>query len=154
MRVIGSPQWSNVSRTFDTGRVYYRTNQVRLELLMVSPVKVLPDQFNVPELGERIWGTYGAGSGGWRMTPLHAYGTACRLMHTHFDTPRTRSAAGPDQARSGPTHSVAGSTGRYRAGSPMILRPSGSLVIRLFWNSMRMRILPALPARRRCWGNR
>jgi hypothetical protein len=25
---------------------------------MVSPVKVLPDAFNVPDLGERIWGTY------------------------------------------------------------------------------------------------
>ncbi len=57
-RLIGSPQWSNVSRTFDTGRLYYRARKMRLEVLMVSPVKVLPDDFNRPELGERIWGTY------------------------------------------------------------------------------------------------
>jgi hypothetical protein len=57
-RILGSPQWSNVSRTFDTGRVYYHNDNMRLEVLMVSPVKVLPDQFNVPDLGERIWGTY------------------------------------------------------------------------------------------------
>ena len=40
-RLIGSPQWSNVSRTFDTGQFYYRTENVRFEVLMVSPVKVL-----------------------------------------------------------------------------------------------------------------
>jgi hypothetical protein len=57
-RVIGSPQWSNVSRTYDQGRLYYRTARMRLEALMVSPVKVLPDRFNPPDLGERIWGTY------------------------------------------------------------------------------------------------
>jgi hypothetical protein len=34
-RLIGLPQWSNVSRTFDTGRVYYRTARTRMELLMV-----------------------------------------------------------------------------------------------------------------------
>jgi hypothetical protein len=57
-RVIGSPQWSNVSRTYDQGRLYYRAARMRLEVLMVSPVKVLPDRFNAPDLGERIWGTY------------------------------------------------------------------------------------------------
>ncbi len=57
-RLIGSPQWSNVSRTYDAGRAYYRTSKARFELLMVSPVKVLPNQFNRPDLGERIWGTY------------------------------------------------------------------------------------------------
>lgn len=57
-RVIGVPQWSNVSRTYDHGRLYYRTTKARFEVLMVSPVKILPDQFNKPELGERIWGTY------------------------------------------------------------------------------------------------
>lgn len=57
-RLIGSPQWSNVSKTYDLGKVYYRTPKMRLEVLMVSPVKIRPDQFNVPDLGERIWGTY------------------------------------------------------------------------------------------------
>lgn len=62
-RLIGSPQWSNVSKTYDTGRMYYRTRKDRFEVLMVSPVKVLPDSFNVPDLGERIWGTYNTLSG-------------------------------------------------------------------------------------------
>ncbi len=72
-RVIGSPQWSNVSRTFDTGRVYWRTEKARLEVLMVSPVKVLPDQFNVPDLGERIWGTYDTFSKIWHGASVDAY---------------------------------------------------------------------------------
>ena len=62
-RLIGSPQWSNVSQTYDLGKVYYRTAKTRLEVLMLSPVKILPDQFNVPDLGERIWGTYETFSG-------------------------------------------------------------------------------------------
>jgi hypothetical protein len=72
-RLIGSPQWSNVSRTFDTGRLYYRTSKARLEALMVSPVKVLPDQFNVPDLGERIWGTYDTFSSIWHGASVEAY---------------------------------------------------------------------------------
>jgi hypothetical protein len=72
-RLIGSPQWSNVSRTFDTGRAYYRTEKMRLEALMVSPVKVLPDKFNVPDLGERIWGTYDTFSKVWRGASIDAY---------------------------------------------------------------------------------
>jgi hypothetical protein len=57
-RVIGSPQWSNVSRTYDHARLYYRLPKASFEVLMVSPVKVQTDAFNTPELGERIWGTY------------------------------------------------------------------------------------------------
>src|SRR5260370_13717986 len=57
-RVIGVGQGSNVDRTYDNARLYYRTAKARLEVLMISPVKILPDQFNKPELGERIWGTY------------------------------------------------------------------------------------------------
>ena len=72
-RLIGSPQWSNVSRTYDAGRVYYRTAKARLELLMVSPVKVLPDEFNKPELGERIWGTYDVFSSVWRKASIDVY---------------------------------------------------------------------------------
>ena len=57
-RLIGVPQWSNVARTYDNGRLYYQTAKDHFEILMVSPVKVLSDKFNVPDLGERIWGTY------------------------------------------------------------------------------------------------
>jgi hypothetical protein len=57
-RLIGVPQWGNTSRTFDGAQVYYRLPHARLEVLMLSIVKVLPDQFNRPELGDRLWGTY------------------------------------------------------------------------------------------------
>jgi Alginate export len=57
-RVIGTPQWTNVARTYDQGRLYWRSRKARYEFLVISPVKVLPDSFNKPEWGERIWGTY------------------------------------------------------------------------------------------------
>jgi hypothetical protein len=57
-RLIGDPQWSNTSRTFDAARLYYRLPGVRLEALMVSIVKIRPDDFNRPNLGDRLWGTY------------------------------------------------------------------------------------------------
>src|ERR1051325_5137974 len=57
-RLIGVPQWSNTSRTFDTARFHFLFPLARIEFLMVSPVKVLPDEFNRPELGDRVVGTY------------------------------------------------------------------------------------------------
>jgi hypothetical protein len=72
-RVIGTPQWSNVARTYDQGRLYYRTARAQFEILMVSPVKVLPDSFNVPDLGERIWGTYNTFRRVWHGASLDAY---------------------------------------------------------------------------------
>jgi hypothetical protein len=72
-RVIGTPQWSNVSRTYDQGRMYYRLPKARFEMLMVSPVKVLPDAFNVPDLGERIWGTYDVFTNLWHGASVDAY---------------------------------------------------------------------------------
>ena len=72
-RVIGSPQWSNVSRTFDHARIYYRASKARFEVLMVSPVKVLTESFNVPNLGERIWGTYDTFTNIWHGASVDAY---------------------------------------------------------------------------------
>jgi len=57
-RLIGVPDWLNTARTYDTGRLYYRLPTARLEVLLVSAVKVLPDAFNRPELGDWVWGTY------------------------------------------------------------------------------------------------
>jgi len=57
-RVIGTPQWSNTSRTYDYGRMEYGSKRMTLDALMVSPVIVQTDAFNNPELGNRIWGTY------------------------------------------------------------------------------------------------
>jgi hypothetical protein len=57
-RLIGDSQWTNTSRSYDTVRLYYRLPNARLEVLMVSVVKILADRFNVPDLGDRVWGTY------------------------------------------------------------------------------------------------
>jgi hypothetical protein len=72
-RVIGTPQWSNVARTYDHGRLCYRLPKARFEILMVSPVKVLLDSFNVPDLGERIWGSYDVFSKIWHGASIDAY---------------------------------------------------------------------------------
>jgi hypothetical protein len=57
-RLIGDSQWTNTSRSYDTARLYYRLPSARIEVLMVSQVKILADKFNVPDLGDRVWGTY------------------------------------------------------------------------------------------------
>ncbi len=72
-RLIASPQWSNVSRTYDTGRMYYGLGPAHLEVLMVSPVKVLENSFETPDLGERIWGTYNTFKGVWKGASFDAY---------------------------------------------------------------------------------
>ena len=72
-RVIGTTQWGNCGRTFDNARMYYRTSKLRFEVLMISPVKILADSFNKPELGERYWGTYDVFSGVWHGSSIDAY---------------------------------------------------------------------------------
>ena len=57
-RLIGVPQWVNTSRTYDGAQLYYRTPRARIEVLMLSVVKIRPDEFNRPVLGDRLWGTY------------------------------------------------------------------------------------------------
>jgi hypothetical protein len=57
-RLIGIPQWRNTARSYDTARVYHRSEFARLEFLLVSLVNVRPDHFNKPRLGDRLWGTY------------------------------------------------------------------------------------------------
>ncbi|MDE3166372.1 MAG: alginate export family protein, partial [Acidobacteriota bacterium] len=57
-RLIGVPEWSSLSRTYDEARVYWRARRVRIEFLAISPVKIRTDEFNRPNWGERIWGTY------------------------------------------------------------------------------------------------
>ncbi len=57
-RLIGTPQWGNLSRTYDHARVYWRSSRAQIEMLLVSPVKVRIGEFNRPVLGDRVWGTY------------------------------------------------------------------------------------------------
>jgi hypothetical protein len=73
MRLIGIPQWGNVSRTYDHGRLEFSTKRMTLAALMVSPVIVLPDSFNNPELGNRYWGTYDIFPRFWRGISVDAY---------------------------------------------------------------------------------
>lgn len=72
-RVIGTPQWSNVAGTYDHGCVGFSTSKASLEILMVSPVIVRPDEFNSPELGNRLWGTYNSFSGIWWGTSMDLF---------------------------------------------------------------------------------
>jgi hypothetical protein len=72
-RVIGTPQWTNTSRTYDNARLRYTTKRLGLEALMVSPVIVQPNSFNTPELGNRIWGTYDVLPNLWRGASIDAY---------------------------------------------------------------------------------
>jgi Alginate export len=57
-RLIGTPQWSNLARTYDQARLSYRSAKVQVELLFVSPVKVRVGEFNRPVPGDHVWGAY------------------------------------------------------------------------------------------------
>jgi hypothetical protein len=72
-RVIGVPQWSNTSRTYDYGRFEFAGTRMTLDALLISPVIVLPDSFNAPELGNRFWGTYDVFPSLWRNTSVDLY---------------------------------------------------------------------------------
>ena len=72
-RVIAASQWSNTSRTFDFGRMRYNSGHMTLDGLMASPVIVLPNSFNTPELGNRMWGTYDVFSNVWRGASVDTY---------------------------------------------------------------------------------
>jgi len=72
-RLIGTPQWGNLSRTYDHARAYWRAPKAQLEVLVVSPVKVRLDEFNRPVLGDRIWGTYDVFPNFYKKNLLEAY---------------------------------------------------------------------------------
>jgi hypothetical protein len=57
-RLIGSPQWAFIPRTYDGARVFWRNARYRFEALVLSPVKLNSLQWNQPVLGERVEGTY------------------------------------------------------------------------------------------------
>jgi hypothetical protein len=57
-RLIGTPQWSNTSRTYDFARAGWSWKRARVEALLVSPIVFRPAEFNRPVLGNRVWGVY------------------------------------------------------------------------------------------------
>ncbi len=72
-RLIGISQWTNTSRTYDHARVYWRSERAQFEVLMVSQVKVRIGEFNRPELGDRVWGTYNVFPNIYRSQSIEAY---------------------------------------------------------------------------------
>jgi hypothetical protein len=72
-RLIGTPQWGNISRSYDLARVYWRSPKAQMEVLFVSPVKPRIAEFNRPVLGDRIIGTYNTFPDFYKKNLLEAY---------------------------------------------------------------------------------
>ena len=73
-RLIGTPQWGNCSRTYDQARLFWKAKRVRIDALLVSPVKAQTDGFDRPVLGDRIWGVYGSLPDVWHKSLVEVYG--------------------------------------------------------------------------------
>ena len=72
-RLLGTPQWNNLSRTYDNARTGYRLHFAQFEFLIASPVKIRIGEFNRPVLGERLWGSYTTFPNVFRKTLLEVY---------------------------------------------------------------------------------
>jgi hypothetical protein len=72
-RVIGVPQWSNTSRTYDFVRAGIAKKKINIDALLLSPIIVRPDKFNNPELGNRYVGAYAVLPKLWRDLSVDAY---------------------------------------------------------------------------------
>ena len=72
-RLIGTPQWGNLSRTYDNARIYWRSPKIQTEILIVSPVKIRIGDFNYPDLGDRVIGTYEVFPNIYKKNLLEAY---------------------------------------------------------------------------------
>ena len=81
-RLIGTPQSSNVARTYDHARVYHRLPRAHLEFLLASPVKIRITEFNRPVLGDRVWGVYNSFPNFYRKHLLDVY-----LLHHDRNRP-------------------------------------------------------------------
>ncbi|MBI2688723.1 MAG: alginate export family protein [Acidobacteria bacterium] len=57
-RFIGSPQWSNLTRTYDMARAQWKSKPAVFEFLFASPTSIQINRFNKPILREHLWGTY------------------------------------------------------------------------------------------------
>lgn len=71
-RLVGSPQWAYIPRMYDGARVYWRFSRVRVEGLILSPVRLTNAGWNKPEFGERLIGTYNSISL-WKGSTLELY---------------------------------------------------------------------------------
>lgn len=57
-RLIGSPAWAYITRIYDGGRAWYRWKRLRLEALLLAPVKTDGTRWNRPVMGDRVEGMY------------------------------------------------------------------------------------------------
>jgi hypothetical protein len=57
-RLMASPDWGNVSRTYDGARLAAYRPGVRVEVFGAAPVDVTPDAFSRAKVGERVYGTW------------------------------------------------------------------------------------------------
>ena len=72
-RLIGTPQWGNLSRTYDHTRVYYRAPGAQISFLFLSPAKIRIGEFNRPVLGDHVWGTYNSFPNLYKKNLVEAY---------------------------------------------------------------------------------
>ncbi len=85
-RLIGEPEWSANSRTYDHARAYYRWSRARVELLYVSAVKIQVGEFNGPDLSDHAWGAWNVFPDLlWRRISIDAYALhhAAPALHTN-----------------------------------------------------------------------
>ncbi|HEY3384412.1 MAG TPA: alginate export family protein [Vicinamibacterales bacterium] len=57
-RLIASPDWGNVGRTYDAVRLTAAAPGFRIDLFGAAPVDVTPDAFSRAKVGERFYGTW------------------------------------------------------------------------------------------------
>ncbi len=72
-RLIGSPQWAPLARTWDTVRIGYRLKNAQLEFILLSPIKVTIGTFNNPVFGDRVWGMYNVFPNLFRKSTVETY---------------------------------------------------------------------------------
>jgi len=72
-KLIATPNWGNVSRTFDHARLRYRTQSADYDFLFASPVKPRTDGWDRPVLGDHLWGFYSTIHGSEETSQIEFY---------------------------------------------------------------------------------
>jgi hypothetical protein len=93
-RLIGSPQWGNLARTWDHVRASYGIPGARFDLVVLSPVKIRIGEFNRVSVSDRIWGAYNSFPGLFRGSDVEAYFLRHRFGALRVNTAGAR-AEGP-----------------------------------------------------------
>ena len=89
-RLIGTPQWSNLARTYDHARMYWRSEWAQIEALVVSPVKVCIGEFNRPVLGDDLGVFTTCFPTSTKTVSRHMFYTATKTVPVAFQEARAR----------------------------------------------------------------